>query len=100
MSQRDGRELRDRGIKLVLDNSGKWKECALSVISGLRNWEGIAEDFRRAVIPICGKPHHSNCWGAITNAAERAGYLEKTGKYRQPKSSKSHARKTQVFRSK
>ena len=93
-------ELRDQLTDQVLSNAGDdWRDKAIDCIR--RHWtgkEGIAEDFRLTCAEYGIYPHHSNAWGAITLTMKRRELLIETGEWRSPRSVKSHARPTKVYR--
>jgi hypothetical protein len=94
------KELRDEGIRSVLEDEEQWKDTVHRIIFGLpEGWEGTGEDIRliceRAGI---GAPHHHNCWGGAIMAAKRSGVLVATGRWVNMKTPKSHARASQVYR--
>ena len=92
---------RDRALKSVADNSEDWMEKALEALKYLstrREWTG--EDIRLLISKpgIVGAPHHHNAWGALINTAVRRKLIVATGRYESMKTTKSHARKTPVYR--
>jgi hypothetical protein len=42
-------------------------------------------------------PHHHNCWGGLISGLVMRGLLSKTGKQRQMRKVKSHARQSPVY---
>jgi len=95
----DAKVLRDEGMDRVLNNSPTWFQHAMRMVDGLRDWTGTGEDLRLYLIPLIGEPHHRNAWGALTAQALRRNYLRPTGERVQMRTLKSHARSTDVYRS-
>ena len=93
-----GRQQRDEALAQVAENAMPYTEQAAQLIDQLNpgtDWTG--EDIRIYIESKIGKPHHHNAWGAIINSAVRRKTLIKTGKYRQMRAPKSHARATPVY---
>lgn len=88
---------RDQGISLVQRKA--WMEDGLARIRQLGPWEGISEDWR---VKFLGEgmapPHHKNAWGALAKVAQAHGLIEWTGRIRNMKTEKSHARGSYVWR--
>lgn len=77
----------------------QWSVDACEIIGELDYyWEGIGEELKLIVESKLGKIPVPNMWGAIMNAAGRAGYIEKTGRYRNMRKPSSHARESKVWR--
>jgi len=98
-----GRELRDEGIASVSENSMSWHDKAFVEALFLRYLDAfpfgfISEDIRQPISDKVGNPHHPNAWGALTMHLEKAGYIRKTGEYRQMRLKSSHARSTPVYK--
>jgi hypothetical protein len=91
---------RDVAIETVLENAGEdWRGAALQlIVTKFRHREATGEDLRLACEADGIVPHHPNAWGAFVMNLCRQGFLEKTGRYQQMKSKKSHARETKVYR--
>lgn len=95
----DAHDARDIALGVVAENSGKWFDVAEGEISKLRNWEGTGEDLRLLITPITGEPHKPHAWGALINVAIKRKYLFRTGERRHMATVRSHARMTDVYRS-
>ena len=93
------RQERDKGMARVLRSNAKFADVAGAFIINLpHGWEGTGEDIRRVYYRTNTlKPNHSNAWGGVINAAVRNGYLQKTGKRRPMRDTKSHARSTDRY---
>jgi len=97
-----GQQLRDAGIKQVLDNAAAWAdEVGLAFQWWLRTEapeEFALEDFRACVERYgIGQPHHVNAWGGL--AKKFAHLIEPVG-YRQSLRLSAHARLTRTYRRK
>lgn len=86
------KEKRDEGMDRVSGNNSTFTQQVIAIIRALPiGWEGMGEDIRiKATESGVEAPKSPNAWGAATNAAARAGLIEKTGKYLKPKAVKSH----------
>ena len=92
------REARDAGMAKVSDHSGWWFVAATKIIAQMQSWRGTGEDLRLHITDRIGPPHHCNTWGALTAQAVKQGLLIKTGERRSMRMIKSHARQTDVYR--
>lgn len=102
-----GKQLRDDGINQVLENDKTWARFALD---NFRLWcrykkaQGVdeitLEDFKKDLIEHYPdmKPHHHNCWGAITRTASLQGMLIPTDRSVRMTLSAAHARYAKVWR--
>ena len=101
-AQRDmfsARRARDDAIESVTRNSADWMQSALVAISKIqRGTEVIGEDIRIMIRDKVGDPHHHNAWGALIKSAIRNGLLIQTDRFRQMKTTKSHARVSRIYR--
>lgn len=95
----ESRAARDSGIAAAMASSGaEFKDEVFAVVERLPiNWTGTGEDIRKLCHSEGIEPHHPNSWGGVINGLIRKGYLQKTGRYKQMKSVKSHARETAVL---
>lgn len=93
-----GREIRDAKLKQVLDNAGDdWKDQVACFVKENMSGEITGEDIRLRCAEAGIFPPHHNAWGAMINILVRGGVLIKTGKYRQMKDPRSHARETKTY---
>jgi len=94
------KEERDFNLAKVTTNAGSdFRQKAIACI--LRVWAGreaTSEDFRLTCEQQGIVPHHHNAWGGLTMGLKKMGALIETGELRAMKSSKSHARRTMVYR--
>ena len=94
------KEQRDYSLSKVSANAGdSFRKDAIACI--LREWSGreaTSEDFRLTCEAQGIVPHHHNAWGGLTMGLKRMGALVETGELRAMKSSRSHARRTMVYR--
>jgi hypothetical protein len=93
-----GRDLRDEGMALA--SKELFKSKIMAFIEALPpEWEGLFEDIRKMYVESgAALPESANAWGAMANAAQKKGLLEKTGKWDQSRSVASHARLQPVLR--
>lgn len=95
---------RDRALKTVADNSGDWMGLALIALRNsipvpdVNREEFTVEDIKRWIVPMVGKPHSHNAYGALMRAAMLQNIIEDTGKWTRSKSLKSKARKIPIYR--
>lgn len=94
------KEERDYNLSKVTANAGSdFRKDAIACI--LRVWAGreaTSEDFRLTCEEQGIVPHHHNAWGGLTMGLKKMGALIETGELRAMKSSRSHARRTMVYR--
>ena len=94
------KEERDFNLSRVTTNAGSdFRRDAIACI--LRVWSGreaTSEDFRLTCEEQGIVPHHHNAWGGLTMGLKKMGALIETGELRAMKSSRSHARRTMVYR--
>lgn len=95
---RKAREARDKAMERVETNAKPWLHQALEIMPLCPFEEATGEDLRLWVCGQIGRPHHHNAAGALVRQALRKGIIEKTGRWDQMKSRKSHARMTPVYR--
>lgn len=95
----DAFDARDIALEVVAANSGKWFPRAFEQVTKLKDWEGTGEDLRLLISPIVGEPHKPNAWGALINTSIKRECLFRTGERRHMRTVKSHARTTDVYRS-
>jgi hypothetical protein len=83
------RKRRDAGMDAASSRSPSFVDDVLAFVLTLPiGWIGTGEDIRR----LSGlEPHHPNVWGATLNHIGRKGVISKTGRYVQPKDTKSNA---------
>jgi len=94
-----GRRAKRRGMKRVARNSGPWWELAMAAVNRIEEgWVGLGEDVRHRLLPIVGKPHSQNVWGALISHCKRKNLFVNPGPWGQPKDVESHARPTQYLR--
>jgi hypothetical protein len=91
------KEARDLGITRVEGNAHDWIALGLARIAGLpRGYEGIGEEIcQRCQLPPAPS---SGAVGALIRRAREKGYLAHTGRMKQPRCVKSHARATYIWR--
>jgi hypothetical protein len=91
------KKARDSGIARVEGKARDWMKLGLSAIAGLPpGFEGIAEEIcRRCELP---PPPSSGAVGALIRRARECGYLTHTGRMKQPRCVKSHARATYIWK--
>ncbi len=94
-----GKELRDEGIALVLDNAADW--ALVSQVNFTFWLEHVAppvfsiEDFRiYAAKHGMPEPHHPNAWGALS---KRFSKLIKPIGYTQSRRPSAHSRLTRIY---
>jgi hypothetical protein len=94
---------RDNAQTAVLDNAGvEWRQQVRDYIKGIApGTELRGEQVRTLCLDRGIKPHHHNAWGAMIKTLVKEGYLEVIdGKFEAMQAKGSHARKTQVYRTK
>jgi hypothetical protein len=57
-----------------------------------------AEDIRRAIFPLVGKPKHGGAWGALTSRFIRSGVIQPIVGLRAARISTSHGRPLQMYK--
>lgn len=93
------REARERTLKQVADHAGLWMDAALAEIGALpATWCGTGEDIRAGLEQRGLVPHHHNTWGALIGTAVKRRLIVPTGQYVGMRGSRSHARRTPVYR--
>jgi hypothetical protein len=92
------RMARDRGISLVSSNAPSFMDRGIEFIRNLPPGDYTSEDINARLDIVGIKPHTPKAYGALTSHAVRLGLLEETGRVRQMKKYKSHARRTPVWR--
>ena len=92
------RSARDKGIALVTANAPTFMQRGLEFIATLPPGDYTSEDINTRLDIVGIKPHTDKAYGALTRHAVRVGLLEDTGRVRQMKKEKSHARRTPVWR--
>lgn len=93
----EARKARDEGLDRADVPSLADELSGLLRVFSLRGDDFIGEDVRVLAESkgITAKP---NAWGAAMMQLARRGVIEKTGSYRQMKTTKSHARESAVYR--
>jgi len=92
---------RDAALERVTRHSGDWLPQAKLAVSLLRGWEGTAEALRFHLVRTgLEPPHHHNAWGGLINSCMKSGILRPCDppRYVSMTGVKSHARKSQVLR--
>ena len=91
---------RDRALEQVASHGPAWRSRALQAISLIRaGYTGTAEDIRiKLMVHGLDRPHHHNAWGEVMKTAITKKIILPTGEMRHMKGSKSHARRTPVYR--
>lgn len=92
------RAARNRSLDQVKNNSGDFMQRAEAAFADIA-WplEVIGEDIRMALTARGVEPHHHNAWGVFIASLVRRGHLQPTGRLRQMRGAKSHARKTEIY---
>lgn len=95
-----GRFERDKGIRQVTDHNQSWHDGALKALEKLRGTGKTmtGEQMRFWLAGEVGFPKHPNAWGALINAAVKVGLIQDTGDQSQMTATRSHARRTPVWR--
>jgi hypothetical protein len=87
---------RDEGIARVMEHNEDFSlQFAAHILRLPPGWVGTCEDIRR---DWRGITPHPNAWGACWNAAKRQGLLIELPDQVHMTASKSHARKTHLYR--
>ncbi len=93
---------RDEALELVAANSGDWMPGAIATLRRLRGMT-VLEEFTgeelRVFLMRAGHPppHHHNAWGAFIKQAIRAQLIRPTGRRKNMRTPKSHARSTAIY---
>lgn len=94
----DGEQLKEEALQRLENHNWDWMCYGLVAIRD-RDWgEVTGEDLRLKLLPLIGRPHHHNAWGALIHRAVKKGFLTPTGRFRPMKQPRSHARMTPVYR--
>lgn len=95
----DPEDLRDEGLARVLHNAGPlFANRVRAIIQHyMRGQEVTGEDVRVRCLEAGVRPHHPNAWGATLRPLIGT-LLVPTGERRSMRTSKSHARTTDVYR--
>ena len=93
----DGLFARDTALDSVIHANQDWKAKAIEHVKTMTGREVTGEDIRIDCATAGITPSSPNAWGAIVNLLVRSGVLVKTGRYRQMKDPKSHARETKTY---
>lgn len=90
-----GRQARDEGTTLVLENAGQeWRDRIAFLIDGLarRLPELTADDVRAEVERTgMGEPHHVNAYGAAMLAAAKRGSIRRTMRLKLSERAEAHS---------
>ena len=108
MSALTGQQLKDAGIERI--QKRKWHDEAFKLLCDVIGWGGLWPDEFTAshVKSVLSSPNdsggfnsppHPNCWGALINAAAKAGLIERVG-YRPSREPSAHRRIVSVWRRK
>ena len=91
------KEARDTGIARVEGKAHDWITLGLKLIVQLpKGYEGIGEEIcQRCQLPPAPSP---GAVGALIRRAREKGYLAHTGRMKQPRCVKSHARATYIWK--
>lgn len=89
-------------MSAALNNAGgDFKQQVRDFVQQLRLPEVRGEQIRTLCLDRGIKPTHHNAWGAMIKTLVKEGYLEPIpGKFEAMEAKGSHARKTQVYRTK
>lgn len=99
--QPQGRAARDAALEQVAGNSEPWHDQAIRLLRRIRDSTGTGmtgEDINQFVTRQIGQPHHHNAKGALIMSAVKAGIIAPTDEYRPMRNTRSHARRTRVYR--
>jgi hypothetical protein len=92
---------RDAALEQVADNAevaASFMTRGLAAISAMPAGEFTGEDVRELLTKAGVVPHHPNAWGALVSKAVRDKLLTPTGERRPMRGPRSHARRTDVYR--
>ncbi len=91
-----GKELRDEGMRLALDNEmTEWRLAFYEIVQSLpygRRMTG--EQINAKATELIGLPHDDHVWGAVTYPCVMWGWLHDTGDRPKMKKKSSHAQET------
>ncbi len=98
----DAVEMRDSALHRVASNSGAWMPRALEALrqlkhSGASFGEFTGEELRGWMLKHIEPPHHHNAWGAFIKIATKEHLIQPTGRMKNMRGPKSHARSTPVY---
>lgn len=93
---------RDNALNVVGDNAGvEWRRAVVEYVKTLPAMELLGEKVRTLCLERGLAPHHHNAWGSMIRTLVKEGYLEPIeGRFEAMKAKGSHARKSQVYRTK
>jgi hypothetical protein len=97
----ESRAERDIGIARVSLSNESWIEKALAILRVMKccQHEATGEDIRLWLLAHgLEEPTKPHAWGALTRTAVLRGILADTGRVRQMKDKRSHARRTPLWR--
>lgn len=94
----DARTQRDDALAKVSRPS--WlEEAVASFTSAAPTGEFTGEELRTTLLAAgLTEPHHHNAWGALVMTLVRRKLIQATGAYRAMSTTRSHARKTPVYK--
>jgi hypothetical protein len=93
------RTARDQGLAQVSGNASSFMSRGIAYIRDhLPPGDYTSEDINARLVIAGIDPHTPKAYGALTSHAVRLGLLQDTGRVRQMKKYKSHARRTPVWR--
>jgi hypothetical protein len=85
-------------VATVAEAAASFMTRGLTAIARLPAGEFTGEDVRDHLTKLNIVPHHPNAWGALVAKAVRDKLLTPTGERRPMKGPRSHARRTDVYR--
>jgi hypothetical protein len=97
----ESRSERDLGIVRITSNNRTWMQSALAMLPAMKAEysEATGEDMRAWLLGNgLHKPTKPNAWGALTRSAIRLGIIADTGRVGQMAATRSHARRTPLWR--
>ena len=89
---------KETALARVASSNAVWFSAALKAIPHYPKDEATGEEIRLFVQSRVGRPAHHNATGALIRSAKARGLLAETGRYSSMKTTRSHARKTPVYR--
>lgn len=97
---RAAKAARDEALTRVSKNSGTWFKDAVAAVGELRGYGEISGEDIRFMLTERGlpEPHHRNVWGSVIRVALKRGFLIPLDRRKPMSGDKSHARKTDVYR--
>lgn len=101
LSLEEGRRRKREGMALTASVNSAWIEGALADLKvfAAHYAEFPLEQFRAwRSLRQQPEPTNHHAWGALTNAAQRAGIIKWTGRYTQASSVKTHAHVVRIWR--